>query len=96
MALRGLTMAKETKHENLRNDILTCIGDVLREVSAFTCVTWQGLGQAGRVLRKRNIIDGAQVKKAHFARRCLQFLEAHHRFFESIPHEHQLHHQDVC
>ena len=38
-------------------------GDLLREMSAFTCVHWQGLGQAARALRKRNIIDGTQAKK---------------------------------
>ena len=38
-------------------------GDLLREISAFTCVHWQGLGQAARALRKRNIIDGALTKK---------------------------------
>ena len=38
-------------------------GDLLREISAFTCVHWQGLGQAARALRKRNITDGAQAKK---------------------------------
>ena len=38
-------------------------GDLLREISAFTCVHWQGLGQAARALRKRNIIDGTQAKK---------------------------------
>ena len=38
-------------------------GDLIREFSAFTCVYWQGLGQAARALRKRNIIDGTQAKK---------------------------------
>ena len=38
-------------------------GDLLREISAFTCVHWQGLRQAARALRKRNIIDGPQAKK---------------------------------
>ena len=38
-------------------------GDLLREISAFMCVHWQGLGQAARALRKRNIIDGALTKK---------------------------------
>ena len=38
-------------------------GDLLREISAFTCIHWQGLGQAARALRKRNIIDGALTKK---------------------------------
>ena len=38
-------------------------GDLLREISALTCVHWQGLGQAARALRKYNIIDGTQAKK---------------------------------
>ena len=38
-------------------------GDLLREISAFTCVHWQGLGQAARALRKRKVIDGALTKK---------------------------------
>ena len=38
-------------------------GDLLREFSALTCVHWQGLGQAARASRKRNIIDGTQAKK---------------------------------
>ena len=37
-------------------------GDLLREISASTCVHWQGLGQAARALRKRNIIDGTQPR----------------------------------
>ena len=38
-------------------------GDLLREISARMCVHWLGLGQAARVLRKRNMIDGTQAKK---------------------------------
>ena len=38
-------------------------GDLLREISALTCVHWQCLGQAARALRKRNIFDGSQAKK---------------------------------
>ena len=54
-------------------------GDLLREISAFMCVHWQGLGQAARALRKRNIFDATQAKKLIW----LQSLETHHRdFFE--------------
>ena len=38
-------------------------GDLLREISAVTCVHWQFLGQAARASRIRNIIDGTQAKK---------------------------------
>ena len=54
-------------------------GDLLREISAFMCVHWQGLGQAATALRKRNI-NGALTKK-HNLLECLQPFETHHRDF---------------
>ena len=59
----GLSFASMSMRDAPHQIIADLHGDLLREISAFTCVHWQGLGQAALALRKRNIIDGALTKK---------------------------------
>ena len=49
--------------EALHQQIADLHGALLREISAFMCVHWQGLDQAAPAIRKRKITDGTQAKK---------------------------------
>ena len=57
------TLVSMSVRDALHQLIADLHGDFLRVISAFVCLHWQGLGQAARALRKRNIIDGTQTKK---------------------------------
>ena len=59
----GLPFVSMSVRDALHQLIADLHGDLLREISAFTCVHWQGLGQAARALRKRKVIDGASTKE---------------------------------
>ena len=66
--LRTLDLVSMSVRDALHQLTADLHGDLLREISAFMCVHWQGLGQgslcqAARALRKRNSIDGTQPKK---------------------------------